>query len=89
MARSLSGFQTWVKPLSSKPDIDTGITDGKEERKSSISSYFVVLLNTNDENSVDIPVTALDNERATVNPSQMFMWDFSLVLSLTSAGGVR
>ena len=44
MSRSLSGFQTWVKPLSAVP------SPGK------LKSFFVVLLNTNDAAAVDIPV---------------------------------
>ena len=44
MSRSLSGFQTWVKPLSAVP------SPGK------LKSFFVVLLNTNDAAAVDVPV---------------------------------
>lgn len=58
MSRSLSGFQTWVKPLSVQPSpdiISSSATDADGETK----SYFVVLLNTNDATAVDIPVRTL------------------------------
>jgi len=74
MSRSLSGFQTWVKPLSVQPSPD--ISSSSSSSRSSANdaegetkSYFVVLLNTNDAAPVDIPVVFDDYYRGDFAPA--------------------
>ncbi len=58
MSRGLSGFQTWVKPLS------PSMSGGKNKK-----SFFLVLLNTNDATPVDIPVVFDDYYRGDFEPT--------------------
>ena len=66
MSRSLSGFQTWVKPLS-RPHGTAG-GHGKSKTKTK-KSFFLVLLNTNDATAVDIPVVFNDYYRGDFEPT--------------------
>ena len=57
LAREMSGFQLWIKPLS-------------PQGGAKAASFFVVALNTNDDTPLDIPMVFSDWYRGDFAPAQ-------------------